>query len=145
MEAVLSHPLFAPLVIMLAIAVAALGAWSLKRLPIDAVPDIDRVEGPFVGIKDPTSGADLDAAGIAALFSASRDQLPAELAAGLTRLEDAYLRGSTVRLDAISSLAPLSPAGTEVVPLVRADRWWCDESFASKRIDRRTTSSACDR
>ena len=39
---------------------------------------------------------------------------------GSTRLEEAYLRGSTVRLDAISPLAPLSPAGTEVVPLVRA-------------------------
>jgi uncharacterized membrane protein YdfJ with MMPL/SSD domain len=87
---------------------------------IDAVPDIDRVEGPFAGLKDPTSGADLDAAGISALFAAPRDQLPPELAAGLTRLEDAYLRGSTVRLDAISPLAPLSPAGTEVVPLVRA-------------------------
>jgi uncharacterized membrane protein YdfJ with MMPL/SSD domain len=87
---------------------------------IDAVPDIDRVEGPFAGLKDPTTGADLDAAGIAALFAAPRDQLPPELAAGLTRLEDAYLRGSTVRLDAISPLAPLSPAGTEVVPLVRA-------------------------
>ncbi len=87
---------------------------------IDAVPDIDRVEGPFAGLKDPTSGADLDAAGIAALFAAPRDQLPPELAAGLTRLEEAYLRGSTVRLDAISPLAPLSPAGTEVVPLVRA-------------------------
>src|SRR5690349_13330337 len=28
------------LVVMLAVAVAGLGAWSLKRLPIDAVPDI---------------------------------------------------------------------------------------------------------
>jgi RND superfamily putative drug exporter len=87
---------------------------------IDAVPDVDRVEGPFAGFKDPTSGADLDAAGIAALFTAPRDQLPPEVAAGLTRLEDAYVRGETVRLDAISPLAPLSPAGTEVVPLVRA-------------------------
>ena len=86
---------------------------------IDAVPDIDRVEGPFVGLKDPATGAELDAAGISALFSAPRDQLPPDLAAGLTRIEDAYLRGSTVRLDAISPLAPLSPAGSAVVPLVR--------------------------
>jgi len=86
---------------------------------IDAVPDVDRVEGPFAGLKDPTSGADLDAAAISALFNSPRDQVPPEVAAGLTRLEDAYLRGETVRLDAISPLAPLSPAGTEVVPLVR--------------------------
>ncbi|MGZ9160780.1 MAG: MMPL family transporter [Candidatus Limnocylindrales bacterium] len=87
---------------------------------IDAVDHIDRVEGPFAELKDPTTGVELDAAGIAALFAAPREQLPAELAAGLARLEEAYLRGSTVRLDAISPLAPLSPAGTEVVPDVRA-------------------------
>ncbi len=87
---------------------------------IDAVDHIDRVEGPFAELKDPMTGVELDAAGIAALFAAPREQLPAELAAGLARLEEAYLRGSTVRLDAISPLAPLSPAGTEVVPDVRA-------------------------
>jgi uncharacterized membrane protein YdfJ with MMPL/SSD domain len=87
---------------------------------IDEVPNIDRVEGPFADLKDPATGAALDAAGIARLFAAPRDQLPAELAAGLDRLEDAYIRGSTVRLDAISPLGPLSPAGTEVVPGVRS-------------------------
>jgi uncharacterized membrane protein YdfJ with MMPL/SSD domain len=87
---------------------------------IDAVEGIDRVEGPFAALRDPATGAELDAAGIAALFAAPRDQLPPELAAGLARIEDAYLRDSTVRLDAISPLAPLSPDGTEVVPLVRA-------------------------
>ena len=87
---------------------------------IDAVEGVDRVEGPFSSLRDPATGTDLDAAGIAALFAAPRDQLPPELAAGLARLEEAYLRDSTVRLDAISPLAPLSPDGTEVVPLVRA-------------------------
>ena len=87
---------------------------------IDGVANVDRVEGPFNGLKDPATGADLDAAGIAALFAVPRDQLPPELAAGLTRLEDTYIRGSTVRLDAISPLAPLSPSGTAVVPGVRA-------------------------
>jgi uncharacterized membrane protein YdfJ with MMPL/SSD domain len=87
---------------------------------LDAVDGIDRVEGPFAGLKDPATGADLDAAGIAALFAAPRDQLPPELATGLERLEDAYIRGSTVRLDAVSPQSPLSPAGTAVVPRVRA-------------------------
>jgi RND superfamily putative drug exporter len=86
---------------------------------IGSVPDVDRVEGPFAGLKDPTTGKDLDAAGIAALFAAPHDQLPPELAAGLDRLEDTYIRGSTVRLDAISPLAPLSPGGTAVVPRIR--------------------------
>ena len=86
---------------------------------IDGVDHVDRVETPFTGLKDPASGAVLDAAGVAALFAAPRDQLPPELAAGLDRLEETYIRGSTVRLDAISPLAPLSPAGTAVVPAVR--------------------------
>jgi RND superfamily putative drug exporter len=87
---------------------------------IDAVDGIDRIEGPFAGLKDPATGEDLTAAGIAALYAMPREGLPAELAAGLDRLEDAYLRGSTVRLDAISPISPLSPDGTAVVPRVRA-------------------------
>jgi RND superfamily putative drug exporter len=63
---------------------------------IDEVEGIDRIEGPFTDLKDPATGEDLTAAGIAALYAAPRDELPAELAAGLDRLEEAYLRGSTV-------------------------------------------------
>jgi putative drug exporter of the RND superfamily len=87
---------------------------------VDAIDGIDRVEGPFAGLRDPATGETLDAAGIAALYAAPRDALPAELAAGLDRLEATYLRGSTVRLDAISPRSPLSPSGTAVIPAVRA-------------------------
>jgi RND superfamily putative drug exporter len=87
---------------------------------IQAIDGVDHVEGPFSGLRDPATGADLDAAGIAALYDAPRDQLPPELAAGLERLEATYIRGSTVRLDAISPRAPLSPEGTAVIPEVRA-------------------------
>ena len=86
---------------------------------IGGIEGVDRVEGPFAGLRDPATGAALDAAGIAALFATPRDQLPPQLAAGLDQLEEAYIRGSTVRLDAISPLAPLSPDGTAVVPSVR--------------------------
>jgi len=86
---------------------------------IAKVDHVDRVEGPFAGIKDPQTGGDLDAAGISALFGMQRDLLPPEMAAGLDQLEDTYIRGSTVRLDAISPLAPLSPQGTDVVVGVR--------------------------
>ena len=86
---------------------------------IEKVDDIDRVEGPFAGIKDPQNGGPLDAAGISALFGMDRESLPPEMAAGLDRLEDTYIRGSTVRLDAISPLAPLSPQGTAVITHIR--------------------------
>jgi len=86
---------------------------------IAKVDHIDRVEGPFAGIKDPQTGGDLDAPGISALFGMERDLLPPEMAAGLDRLEATYIRGSTVRLDAISPLTPLSPQGTAVVTDVR--------------------------
>jgi RND superfamily putative drug exporter len=87
---------------------------------VEAVDGVDHVEGPFTGLRDPATGADLDAAGIAALFAAPRDQLPPELAAGLDRLEATYLRDSTVRLDAISPVSPLSPEGSAIIPDVRA-------------------------
>ncbi len=86
---------------------------------IAEVDHIDRVEGPFAAIKDPQTGGPLDAAGISALFGMKRDLLPPEMAGGLDQLEDTYIRGSTVRLDAISPLAPLSPDGTAVVVGVR--------------------------
>jgi uncharacterized membrane protein YdfJ with MMPL/SSD domain len=114
-----------PIVVLATVQGSPIDQANVQRIldlsaAIDGVADVDRVEGPFAGLKDPSTGADLDAAAIAALFAAPREQLPAELAAGLDRLEDAYIRGSTVRLDAISPLAPLSPVGTAVIPAVRA-------------------------
>jgi uncharacterized membrane protein YdfJ with MMPL/SSD domain len=114
-----------PIVVLATVDGAPTDETNVQRIldlatAIDAVDGIDRVEGPFAGLKDPATGADLDAAGIATLFAAPRNQLPPELGAGLERLEEAYIRGSTVRLDAVSPLSPLSPAGTAVVPRVRA-------------------------
>ncbi len=114
-----------PIIVLATVDGAPTNEANVQRLldlaaAVDAVDGIDRVEGPFAGLTDPATGADLDAAGIAALFAAPRDQLPQELATGLERLEEAYIRGSTVRLDAVSPESPLSPAGTAVVPLVRA-------------------------
>jgi putative drug exporter of the RND superfamily len=113
-----------PIVILADVAGSPTDAANVQKIldyakAVDALDGVDRVEGPFSNLKDPATGADLDAAGIAALFAMPRDQLPAELAAGLQRLEDAYVRGSTVRLDAISPLSPVSPAGTAVIPEVR--------------------------
>ncbi len=114
-----------PIIVLASVDGSPTDAANVQRIldlgaAIDDVDRIDRVEGPFAGLLDPATGAELDAAGIAALYAAPRDQLPPELAAGLDRLEATYLRGSTVRLDAISPLSPLSPAGTAVVPAIRA-------------------------
>jgi uncharacterized membrane protein YdfJ with MMPL/SSD domain len=113
-----------PLVVLATVAGSPTDEANVQRIldlsaEIDGVDHIDRVEGPFAGIKDPQTGGELDAAGISALFGMPRDLLPPEMAAGLDRLEETYIRGSTVRLDAISPLAPLSPDGTGVVPDVR--------------------------
>jgi RND superfamily putative drug exporter len=113
-----------PIVILATVDGSPTDAANVRKIldyaaKVDAIDGVDRVEGPFAGLKDPATGADLDATGIAALFAAPRDQLPPELAAGLERLEEAYFRGSTVRLDAISPLSPVSPTGVAVIPLVR--------------------------
>jgi putative drug exporter of the RND superfamily len=114
-----------PIVILAGVDGSPTSAANIQRIldyakAVDAVDGVDRVEGPFMGLKDPQTGAALDAAGIAALFAAPRDQLPPQLAAGLQRLEDTYIRDDTVRLDAISPRSPVSPAGTAVIPAVRA-------------------------
>jgi RND superfamily putative drug exporter len=59
---------------------------------------------------------------LAGLYAAPAGQLPAQLAAARDALKDAYVRGSTVRFDAISALDPVSPAGGAVIPAVRAVR-----------------------
>jgi uncharacterized membrane protein YdfJ with MMPL/SSD domain len=87
---------------------------------VDAVDGIDRVEGPFSALSDPGTGAQPSPADVAALFATPREQLPPELAAIRDQVADAYIHGSTVRLDAISPIDPVSPAGTAIIPLVRA-------------------------
>jgi RND superfamily putative drug exporter len=97
--------------------VAAIASYAAA---VDAVPGIDRVEGPFGDLKNPQTGAAMTPDEIAALYAAPAGQLPPELAAARDQLRSSYVRGSTVRLDAISPLDPVSPAGGAVVPAVRA-------------------------
>jgi RND superfamily putative drug exporter len=83
------------------------------------VDGIDRVEGPF-SIDDPATGEPMSATQVAQLYATSPDSLPPELAAGLARLRETYIRGNTVRIDAISPLKSSEPAGTAVISRVRA-------------------------
>ena len=86
---------------------------------VDAVEGIDRTEGPFA-IPDPQTGAPMTLAQLAAFYAAPADQLPPALVAARDQLKEAYVRGSTVRIDAVSPLDPVSPAGGAVIPAVRA-------------------------
>ena len=79
------------------------------------VPGVDRVESPFSGIANPATGQPLTADQLAALYAQSRAAWPPQLAA----LWDRFVRGSTVRLDAISPLLSSSPEGTAIIPFVR--------------------------
>ena len=82
------------------------------------VDGIDRVEGPF-SLTNTETGAPFDAATVAQLYNPPGPLAP-DLAAGIARLKDAYIRGNTVRLDAISPYKSSEPAGTALISRVRA-------------------------
>jgi RND superfamily putative drug exporter len=84
---------------------------------LTALDGIDRVEGPFT-IHDPATGGQLTPEQVAALYALPAGRRPA----GLDALLAEYVRGSTVRLDAISSLSPSEPAATGMIPGLRATR-----------------------
>jgi uncharacterized membrane protein YdfJ with MMPL/SSD domain len=113
-----------PIAILATVGGDPLTADNIARLvdyatAVQAVPGIDRIEGPF-GLVDPQTGAPMSPDQLAALYAAPANQLPPQLGAARDALNEAYVRGSTVRLDAISGLDPVSPAGGAVIPAVRA-------------------------
>jgi len=86
---------------------------------LGAADGIDRVEGPF-SITDPATGQLMTPAQVAQLYAAPPGSIPPDVAAAVARLRDAYIRGNTVQLDAISPFKSSEPAGTEVISRVRA-------------------------
>jgi RND superfamily putative drug exporter len=94
-------------------AVAALS----ERLT--ALEGVDRVEGPFV-LADPATGAPMPAERVAQLYAAPPGTLSPELEAALAALRETYIRGSTVRIDAISPYSSADPAATAMITDVRA-------------------------
>jgi len=82
---------------------------------VDAVENVDRVESPFT-IHDPQTGVLLTPEQVAGLYALPEGQRPA----GIDALLAQYVRGSTVRLDAISPLSPSVPAATDMIPVIRA-------------------------
>jgi uncharacterized membrane protein YdfJ with MMPL/SSD domain len=96
--------------------IAAVAALSDR---LTALEGVDRVESPFA-IDDPTTGEPLVPAQIAELYAAPPGTLPPELEAGIAQLRETYLRGSTVRVDAISPYNSADPAATDMISEVRA-------------------------
>ena len=82
---------------------------------IEGLDGIDRVEGPYT-LRDPQSGAELSPDQVSAIYSLPAGQRPPALQALLAT----YVHGSTVRLDAVSPLDASSPAGTNLIPVVRS-------------------------
>jgi uncharacterized membrane protein YdfJ with MMPL/SSD domain len=97
-------------------SIAAVAALSGRLADLDGV---DRVEGPF-SLTDPASGQALGPDQVAQLYAAPTGSLPPALEAGIARLREAYIRGNTVRIDAISPLKSSEPAGTALISSVRA-------------------------
>ena len=94
---------------------ATIAALTDYASTLEAMDDIDRVEGPFT-IRDPATGAVLPPDQVAALYALPEGQRPP----GLDALLAAYVHGSTVRLDAISPLSPSVPEATSMIPVIRA-------------------------
>ena len=112
-----------PITILLDTTAGATDSASIEAVmaytaALEGIEGIDRVEGPFT-IQDPTTGVLLDAGQVAQLYAAPAGTLPPQLEAAVAALKQAYIRGSTARLDAISPLPPTTPEGTAVVPRVR--------------------------
>jgi RND superfamily putative drug exporter len=82
---------------------------------LDAVEGIDRVESPF-SLLDPSTGAPMAPEQVAAIYAQPAGQRPPAIQTMLA----SYVRGQTVRLDAVSPLDAASTAGTSVIPVVRS-------------------------
>ncbi|MDQ2966445.1 MAG: MMPL family transporter, partial [Chloroflexota bacterium] len=95
-------------------------ARALARVAADlaAVEGIDRVEGPF-SLTDPTTGQAMTSEAAVQLWTTPREQLPPALATALGRLEAVYIRGSTVRMDAVSPIDASRPQATNLIPIIR--------------------------
>jgi RND superfamily putative drug exporter len=77
--------------------------------------NIDRVESPF-SLTDPSTGVALTPDQVAAIYALPAAQRPPAIGLLLAQ----YVRGSTVRLDAVSPLEPAQPAATDLIPQIRA-------------------------
>ena len=109
-----------PIIILADVTGAPTDAANIKAISdyaatIDGIEGIDRVESPFT-IHDPATGALLTPEQVAELYALPAGQRPP----GIDALVAQYIRGSTVRLDAISPLPPSRPEATDLIPVIRS-------------------------
>ncbi len=113
-----------PMTVLVDVSDAATSSTTIEAVlelgdRIAALDGVDRVDGPF-SIVDPTTGAPLSAAQVAAIYGAPPGSLPPALEAGVDQLREAFIRDGVVRLSAISPVPSTSPEGTAVVARIRA-------------------------
>jgi RND superfamily putative drug exporter len=94
----------------------ALATYAASLAKLDGVT---RIESPYT-LSDPTTGVPLTPDQVGQLYALPAASRPAPAQAAITALQAAYVRGSTVRLNAISKLDPASPQATAMVPTIRA-------------------------
>jgi RND superfamily putative drug exporter len=109
-----------PIIILADVTGAPTDAANIKAISdyaatIDGIEGIDRVESPFT-IHDPATGTLLTPEQVADLYALPAGQRPP----GIDALVAQYIRGSTVRLDAISPLPPSRPEATDLIPVIRS-------------------------
>jgi RND superfamily putative drug exporter len=109
-----------PIIILADVTGAPTDAANIKAISdyaaqIAGIEGIDRVEGPFT-IHDPATGALLTPEQVAELYALPAGQRPP----GIDALVTQYIRGSTVRLDAISPIPPSRPDATDLIPVIRS-------------------------
>jgi uncharacterized membrane protein YdfJ with MMPL/SSD domain len=94
----------------------ALATYATSLAKLDGVT---RIESPY-SLTDPTTGMALTPTQVGQLYTLPAASRPPQAEAAITALQQAYLRGGTVRLNAISNLDPASPQATAMVPTIRA-------------------------
>ncbi len=94
----------------------ALAAYATRLAKLDG---ISRVESPY-SLNDPTTGTALTPEQVGQVYGLPAASRPAQIEAAITALGQAYLRGTTVRFNAISRLDPASPQATGMIPTIRA-------------------------
>lgn len=94
-------------------SILAVDAFAAK---VAQIAGVDRIDGPFSGLRDPQTGAELTPDQVAAVYALPAGQRPP----GIEQLIQQYLRGQTVQLQAISPIDPSSPQATAMIGEIRA-------------------------
>jgi RND superfamily putative drug exporter len=113
-----------PVVALVTVAGDPTSAANAKALAayaqgLASVAGVDRVEGAYT-FTDPATGSPMTPDQVAALYAIPAASRNPQVGAGIDALQKAYVRGGTVRFNAISALDPALPGATGMIPRLRA-------------------------